>query len=390
MQKNSLGNIFKLGFLYLSTIIGAGFATGREIRVYFTDYGVSGFLGMAIATILLIFAGCAITIIVFQKNTTTVNEFNEIIAGKYVGKVITYVITSFSYCIYVIILAGLADLCERLFGIYKIYTVLFVSLVSVLVHICGFRVLAYVCSLTAPVITICVFIVAFFSLKTDFSIGEISIYPMSIFSGILYSGYNSLVAVSVMSRAIHLIDSKKTAVWGVIIGTLIIMACAFFVNLSLFMSYVNIKYSEMPLLTLVELSLGRWAHVLFIGMLLGTMITSAISGLSSVIHAMGNKVGGVLVCASVPLSFIGFGKLMDLLYPLYGVAGIFVLVMLVFALKLFYNEVSIIKDDLSGKQKSRYKLRTTKKKKDKTAIYGPGRYVANSGYRYNNNDNRYI
>lgn len=39
MRKNKVINVMKLGFLYLSTVIGAGFATGREIRVYFTDYG---------------------------------------------------------------------------------------------------------------------------------------------------------------------------------------------------------------------------------------------------------------------------------------------------------------------------------------------------------------
>lgn len=381
MQKNRAGNILTLGFLYLSVIIGAGFATGREIRVYFTDYGVSGFLGLFISAVLLVFAGCAITVIVFRNNIKTVNEFNEMVAGKFIGKVITYLITSFSYCIYVIILAGLADLCFRLFGVYKIYTVLLVTLISVLVHICGFRILAIVCSISAPVITAVVFLAAAFSFKNDFSLGEFSVRPMSLLSAVLYAGYNSIVAVSVMSRAIHLIDSKRTAILAVIIGTVTIMACALIVNISLSMSYEEIKNSEMPLLTLVEQNLGRWAYLLFIGMLLGTMLTSAISGLSSVIHAMGSKTGSVLVIASVPLSFIGFGRLMDFLYPIYGVAGVFILVMLVFAFRLFYNEVSYKKDDLSGKQqKSGHKLRKTKKKEKKTTVCSNYYCADRSGY----------
>ena len=366
MRKNNIGKVLKLGFLYLSTIIGAGFATGREIRVYFTDYGVSGFIGLGISTILLIGAGCAITLIVYKTKTETVSEFNEIIGGKYLGKALTIVISSFSYCLYVIILAGLADLCKQNFGIDKIYTVLMVTVISLLVHTCGFKALTYVCSLSAPVITICVLIVAFLTLKTDFSLEETRFIPMSTFSAVLYVGYNILVAISIMSRAVSLIDSKKTAIGGVVIGTLSIMICALIVNISLFMSYERIKYSDMPLLTLVELYMGNWGYGLFLGMLLGTMLTSAISGLSSVLHIAGNKGGMVFVVLSIPLSFIGFGPLMDILYPLYGAFGILVLLMLVLSVRIIYNKA---RDDQFDKQANRYKLRKTKKEKFKKKIH---------------------
>ena len=88
MRKNKVINVMKLGFLYLSTVIGAGFATGREIRVYFTDYGFFGYVGLGISTILLILAGCAILRIVYVNDVKTVSEFNERIGGFYLGKVL--------------------------------------------------------------------------------------------------------------------------------------------------------------------------------------------------------------------------------------------------------------------------------------------------------------
>ncbi len=86
---------------------------------------------------------------------------------------------------------------------------------------------------------------------------------MSVFSAVLYAGYNSLVAVSIMARATRFIDSKKTAVAGVVIGTLAIMSCGLLVNLSLTGSYEKIKYSDMPLLTLIQLHPGKWENILF-------------------------------------------------------------------------------------------------------------------------------
>ncbi len=342
MHKTDTPNILKLSLLYLSVIIGAGFATGREIRVYFTNYGISGFVGMVLALVLLSFAGSAISIIVYRENIDRMDEFNNFLIGNMFGKYLTIIITSFSYCLYVIILAGLADLFHNILGIEKILTTLTVTVLSIIIHMCGFRVLAMVCAVSAPLIAASVLIVASFSIKSDIIIRENFFNIKSLFSAILYTGYNSLVAVSILSRAKHIINGKKTAIIGSVIGTVMVMTSALFVNISLYQSYSLIKYSDMPLLTLVNLSMGNAGSVLFMVMLAGTMITSAISGLSSVLHITKGKFGVICVLASIPLSFIGFGNLMDILYPLYGFAGIFVLLMLVLSLRIFYNKKTLL------------------------------------------------
>lgn len=360
MRKNKVINAMKLGFLYLSTVIGAGFATGREIRVYFTDYGFFGYVGLGISTILLILAGCAILRIVYVNDVKTVSEFNERIGGFYLGKVLDFVVTSFSYCLYVIVLAGLADILKSNYGIDKILTVLTVMVISIMVHIMGFNALAHICSWSAILIAVMVLFVSLFTIKPVYSFEQTVSIPMSLFSSVLYVGYNILVAISVMSRALPLMDGKASYIVGSFIGSVSIMACALVVNISLYMSYGRIKYSDMPLLTLVELYMGKWGYYLFLLMLVLTMSTSAISGLSSVLHVAGNKLGMVLVVVSIPLSFIGFGTLMDIAYPVYGAFGIMVLFILVLSVGMNYNRV---RDDQCDRQKNRYKLRTTKKKK---------------------------
>ena len=46
-------NIIKIILVIIGTSIGAGFASGKEIYVFFTQYGKIGIIGMAISSILL-------------------------------------------------------------------------------------------------------------------------------------------------------------------------------------------------------------------------------------------------------------------------------------------------------------------------------------------------
>ena len=39
-----------VAFTYVGTLVGAGFASGQEIKSYFTDYGVYGIAGYCLAS----------------------------------------------------------------------------------------------------------------------------------------------------------------------------------------------------------------------------------------------------------------------------------------------------------------------------------------------------
>ena len=52
-----MSKALKLAGITASVIIGAGFATGREIKTYFTQYGVCGYLLMTAGAVLLLL-GC--------------------------------------------------------------------------------------------------------------------------------------------------------------------------------------------------------------------------------------------------------------------------------------------------------------------------------------------
>ena len=46
-------NIMKIVFVILGTMIGAGFASGQEMYLFFFSYGINGIIGILIACFIL-------------------------------------------------------------------------------------------------------------------------------------------------------------------------------------------------------------------------------------------------------------------------------------------------------------------------------------------------
>ena len=62
-------NIFKVTFVIVGTIIGAGFASGQEVLTFFNQYGANGLMG-------LIFSLSLISIIIYK--TLKINLENNV------------------------------------------------------------------------------------------------------------------------------------------------------------------------------------------------------------------------------------------------------------------------------------------------------------------------
>ncbi len=57
----------KIASIYVGTVIGAGFASGREIIDFFGIYGLKGILGMIIAGILFSLIGSVLLVKIYNN-----------------------------------------------------------------------------------------------------------------------------------------------------------------------------------------------------------------------------------------------------------------------------------------------------------------------------------
>ena len=76
-------NILKITFVLIGAIIGAGFASGKEIYIFFFSYGIKGIAGLIISISLIgVIIYYSLKIIVKNKITTYKEFLNEIFKRK--------------------------------------------------------------------------------------------------------------------------------------------------------------------------------------------------------------------------------------------------------------------------------------------------------------------
>ena len=321
-------NSFVVGILYLSAIIGAGFATGREIMTFFGAFGYIGFVGLVLACLLIGFCGAKALLIVRERKIENPHELNIAIGGKHGGQIITILCGLFAYSAYVIMLAGIRQLTNE-----SLLAVVLVSVCAYAVLYKGFDTLTNICGVLAPVSVILITILVLYgSLHMNVeNIDDISYNP-SVFEmllkAILYAGYNVLTSLCVLGRCKNILNTRKNAVFGSAIGAIMLFASAGAILFGILHGKVPISGSEMPVLVLLE---GK-NTLLFIAILIA-MLVSAITGLTGTCIFFDGiipekKLGAILGIIAIPLSYISFGNLMDFLYPIFGFAGIFLMIML--------------------------------------------------------------
>ncbi|MBR1988194.1 MAG: hypothetical protein IKA36_04035, partial [Clostridia bacterium] len=86
-------------FLVLSGIVGVGFASGKEICIFFFDFGAYSFIGLVAFAVLYIYLFWLIDYIRLKININSYSEFNKIVFGKFckitnIAMIVNFVITS--------------------------------------------------------------------------------------------------------------------------------------------------------------------------------------------------------------------------------------------------------------------------------------------------------
>ena len=137
-------NILKIVFVIIGTMIGAGFASGKEIYLFFFSFGIEGIIGLLISAVI---TGITIykTLEIINKNDIkTYKQFiyylgknnnknnkkkenkknknkKENNKTKKIGNVINVVVNSFILVSFFIMIAGFGTYFNQTYGIPKIF-----------------------------------------------------------------------------------------------------------------------------------------------------------------------------------------------------------------------------------------------------------------------------
>ncbi len=323
----------KVIFVIIGTLIGAGFASGREIYLFFGKYGENGKIGIILTGII---TGVIIYKVLEITKTYEINNYNKLLERvnwkhSKLNKYINLIVNSFLLISFYIMIAGFSAYILQTYNtpIY-ISSIIFV----IICYIIFKKSIQGVIKANEILVPILIILIAYLGIKNiPYSFNSNSISTLGentsawIIGSILYASYNSILLIPVLTGLKNYLDSKKQIIKISIISSSIIIVLALFIYSLLLRGEFFISELEMPLIE-ITMQFGRIFKYIYGFVIIASIFTSAISaGYSFLGNVSKNKknyeVILLIICITgVVISNIGFSKLVEILYPLFGILGL--------------------------------------------------------------------
>lgn len=334
-MKKEFSKIFQIAVVFIGTIVGAGLASGQEIKEFFTSYGLISFLGIIICGFFYIILGSIISKISIKYQLNSYGEVIKIISPNFLGKLTGIITTLYLISSASIILAGSGALINQFFGIPKILGSLVMVLLALFFLLKDTEGLIEVNSFIVPtlVITISILVLLYFLFcKDKASLNNlININPTKkgiTLSTILYFGYNTLCSLGVLVPISTKIKDSKTMSYGIALGSVGLILLSLAINFLLMINMPYINNYEIPLLFVAQ-PFGNVIQALLLVVIWLEMFSTEISDVYSISRTIDDtfninfkKAIFIVILIALPISRIGFSKLISSLYPLFGLLSL--------------------------------------------------------------------
>lgn len=327
-------DILKVVFVVIGTMIGAGFASGQEMYLFFFSHGINGLIGIFISGILLGFITYKTFKIIDKYGTSTYKDFINILIRKNtkIKEIINNVITIFILITFFIMVAGFGAYFEQELGINQLIGSGILATICFIVFMTSIKGVVKANELLVPILIGCLFIIGIINLK-NVHILELGDYigktskGSFILDAIIYGSYNSILLIPVLLTLKPYIKNKTQILKITIISSIIIIILSIIIFLLLVRIDVDITKLEMPAVYVVTRIFAYLKYV-YGFIILGSIFTTAISlGASFLQNTAKSKksytqIAAIMCITSVVISKIGFSNLVNILYPIFGYLGL--------------------------------------------------------------------
>lgn len=327
-------NVLKVVFVIIGTLIGAGFASGQEVYLFFFSYGMKGLIGILISSIIIGVVIYSTFNILNKYKINTYKDFLNILIPKNTKlKIIAnFIINIFILITFFIMIAGFGAYFEQEIGINRLVGSLILAIITFIVFMTSIKGVVKVNELIVPILIGFIFIIGIISIK-DIHILNLEDYVIRTnytnfaLSAVLYSSYNSILLIPVLITLNNYVKNKKQIFYISFISAIVTILLSVIIFLLLVRVDVEISKLEMPVVYVVS-NMFKILRYIYGVIILGSIFTTAISlGVSFLQNTAKNKKGytqiSIIMCiTSVIISKFGFSTLVSLLYPIFGYLGL--------------------------------------------------------------------
>jgi uncharacterized membrane protein YkvI len=324
---------FNIAFLYVGTVIGAGFASGREIWQFFGVFGNKSYLSVLSVTVLFMLFGLMTVKISKTLGTADIGKIVMPFDNKYLENFFGYVTAAILYIAYIIMAAAGGALFQEQFGLHRAFggAILMVMVIATILG--GFERISRNFRYIIPVLLVIVFLFCINIILRDLPDSGIRaqmkpspMAPNWYTSAMIYISYNMLGGIPIIANSTQRAGTYRTALFGAALGGLILGLAALIMNLAMMTDTGLSSVSVLPILVLSgKLSvLFRWVYAILLLIAVYSSATSNFYGFTTKIReGRHKKTLIILACiAGFLLSLFGFAQMIAFVFPLEGYFGI--------------------------------------------------------------------
>lgn len=337
-MSEEIKNIIKVACIYSTSIIGAGFASGQEIMQFFTSYRIGGFYGIILAGLMFAVVGSLVLKKVSAERIRSYEEFLYPTFGWQLGWIINISVTVFMLCMFCVMLAGSANVLSNWLKVPYMYAGLIMGLICMALIMTNIRGIVALSTFVTPVLVVGVIMagiaVFFFSDTQTFLLsGYLRYISRNWFvSSLLYVSYNSIPAIVMMCGLLPYLKTQRIASLGGLAGGMILCFTAFIIHTAIYMLYPAAMDKELPMLAILSSfnrsAGGLYSVVLWLAMLVSAITTGfCFADRVSASLKINKKITVLSTCLmAIPLSTLGFSRLISITYPIFGYLGLFMII----------------------------------------------------------------
>ncbi|MGL4820294.1 MAG: YkvI family membrane protein [Bacilli bacterium] len=326
--------------IYIGTVIGAGFATGKEIVTFFAS-GLWGTAGIICSGFLFCWLGTKMMLLAKKWTSANSNEFNYRLFGNKLGTLVNALVFIILLGVTSIMFSGVSSIfSEQLHFPKWIGLMLFVIVLSFFLFR-GMQGLVEVNGLVVPMMLLFTLYITFTQRgNIHFSIPDSlwSDWEWSLlYNPFLYVAFNLLLAQNVLIPLANHTPDRSTILLGGWIGGAGLFVLMMLVHASLGTLDSPLAY-DIPMGAVVQ-KLSALLHFIFTMVMIAevfTTVTGNIFGMSTQFRSDSNHhhyqhgATVIILFICLLLSGINYSKLLTLLYPLFGWMSIMLMPLLVY------------------------------------------------------------
>lgn len=334
-----------VGAVMFGSIVGAGFASGKEVWFYFAQFGWVCFPLILVAGVLMFLLGYKFLEFGKTNGIESVQQINRKLFGRLgVAGEIIFIISN------VILLSSMFAGASSLFDIvlsspaYR-YASIITAVCAVVISWLGFNKMVKVNMLIVPLLVFVVGVAFMYCIGSSENffvpvVNDVERLITSVFLCILYVCSNLYFAGFIFAR-LGKEYTHKVNFYGALIGSVFLVLCLLCMVISIYLNPYS-SMSDMPLVYIAN-SIGHVFGIVTLVVVWLGILTTAVSLVYTISawldkYKIPFKFASIFVCIlALIISGLGFGTIVSYCYPVMGVFGV------IFMLKMLQTSKKIKK-----------------------------------------------